>query len=335
MSYRIRLEPSGHEFNSEHGESLLEAALRSGINPQYSCSNGSCGDCRARVVHGEVAQHMAGDFHFSEQEKAQGFVMLCTTAARSDLVLEASEAHSTQDIPEQHILVKLLKMELVSEKVAVLHLRTPRSKTLRFLAGQHVRLRLADLPPLDATVASCPCNGMHLYFHIHRDHDHPLVESLFRGVAYGTELELSGPYGNLSLDDDSRRPLLMIALGTDFAVLKSLVEHALNLELAQPLRLFWLSDAATGHYLDNYCRAWHDELDDFAFNELTIAAPLPNQEEMENLFAQLAQALPSVAAADIYLAGPEAFAAATSDGLLQLGVDPSRLFIFHRRQAIR
>ena len=335
MSYRIRLEPSGHEFTALPEESLLEAALRSGINPQYSCSNGSCGDCRARVVQGEIGQHMAGDFHFSAQEKAQGYVMLCTTAARSDLVLEANEAHSARDIPEQHIPLKLAKLNFPSEKVAILHLRTPRSKTLRFLAGQHVSLRLDDLPPFDAAVASCPCNGMHLYFHLHKDQAHPFVARVFEGLANGSELQLSGPYGDLSLDDDSRRPLLMIALGTDFAVVKSLIEHALTLELAQPLRLFWLSDAATGHYLDNYCRAWHEVLDDFAFHKLTIAHTLPNAEEMTDLLGKLNSAFPSMAEADIYLAGPESFAAATTAGLLQLGADPSRLFIFHRRQAIR
>ena len=335
MSYRVRIEPSGHEFTALPQESLLEAALRSGINPRYSCSNGSCGDCRVRVVSGQVGQHMHGDFHFSAQEKAQGYVMLCTTHAASDLVIEAEEARSVYDIPHQQLTVKVAKLERRNDKVAILHLRTPRSQTLRFLAGQHVVLQAADLPPFDAAIASCPCNGMHLYFHIHRDTAHPFAQRVFEGLRIGSELTLSGPHGELTLDDESRRPLLMVALGTDFAVLKSLIEHALNLEMTQPLRLFWLADPTTGHYLENYCRAWHEVLDDFAFEALTIAHPLPNGDEMTTLQSRLGQALPELNAADVYLAGPEAFTASCSSALLQQGADPKRLFTFHRRQAIR
>ncbi len=335
MSYRIRIEPSGHEFTALPQESLLEAALRSGINPRYSCSNGSCGDCRVRVREGKVGQHMHSDFHFSAQEQARGYVMLCTTHAESDLVIEADESNSPSDIPEQQLTVKVAKVERRNDQVAVLHLRTSRSNTLRFLAGQHVELELEGLPPFAATIASCPCNGMHLYFHIHRTTDHPFAAQVFEGLRIGTVLRLRGPYGDLTLDDDSPRPLLMVALGTDFAAIKSLIEHALNLEMAQPLRLYWLADAATGHYMDNYCRAWNDVLDDFAFKEITLVHPLPNGEEMAALMDQLAQTLQTLGEADIYLAGPEAFTASCASGLLQQGANPQRLYTFHRRVAIR
>jgi CDP-4-dehydro-6-deoxyglucose reductase len=278
---------------------------------------------------------MHGDFHFSEQEKAQGYVMLCTTHAESDLVIQADEAHSTQDIPQQQIKVKVAKLELRNDKVGILHLRTPRTNTFRFLAGQHAELQWGDLPPFDAAIASCPCNGMHLYFHLHRDMQHPFAQQVFEGLRIGTELELSGPHGDLSLDEDSRRPLLMIALGTDFAVIKSLIEHALNLEIGQPIRLFWLADAATGHYLDNYCRAWKDALDNFAFSEITLAAALPNANEMAEILPQLTTALPELRAADIYLAGPDSFTTSFASALQQKGADPSRMFVFHRRLAIR
>ncbi|MBW6475689.1 MAG: 2Fe-2S iron-sulfur cluster binding domain-containing protein [Chromatiales bacterium] len=335
MSYRIRLEPSGHEFTALPQESLLEAALRSGINPRYNCSNGTCGDCRARVIQGQVGQHMARDFHFSERERAQGYVMLCATHAESDLVIQADEANSPREMPLQQVPVKLVKFEPVSDKVGVLQLRTSRSNTLRFMAGQYVRLEMAGLPPLDVSIASCPCNGMHLYFHLHRDSEHPLVAQLFAGQHSGAALTVHGPYGELSLDDDSPRPLLMVALGSDFAISKSLIEHAVNLELTQPLRLYWLADAATGHYLDNYCRSWMDVLDDYAFVELHTAAALPSQTEIADLLARLQAAPPALAEADIYLAGPESFTTACSAGLLKLGADPSRLFVFHRRQAMR
>ena len=162
-----------------------------------------------------------------------------------------------------------------------------------------------------------------------------MVAQLFAGIPVGMALTVHGPYGKVTLDDDSRRPLLMLALGADFAISKSLIEHAINLELSQPLRLYWLADADTGHYLDNYCRSWMDVLDDYDFVELSTAAPLPSEAELAALLTSLQAAPLALAEADIYLAGPESFTAACSACLLSLGADPSRLFMFHRRQAVR
>ena len=332
--YRVRIEPSGHEFVALPQENLLEAALRSGINPRYSCSNGSCGDCRVRLLSGQVGQHMHGDFHFTEQEKSQGYLMLCTTRAESDLVIEGDEAHSTKDMPHQQIEVKVAKIEPRGEAVRILHLRTPRSNTFRFLAGQHASLKLKGLTPFDVTVASCPCNGMQLQFHLHRDAEHPLAMRVFDGLAHGKPLLLTGPFGDTTLDDDSVRPLLMLAIGTDFAAIKSLIEHAINLELGQPIRLFWLSDEVTGHYLDNYCRSWADVLDDYAYTLRTTTTAIPSKEELSALIPQMVSAL-SLPEADIYLAGPSQSVTYCREALMQAGADVQRLFEFRRRVALR
>mgnify|MGYP003471556228 CR=1 FL=1 len=45
MSFLVRFLPSGKEFTAEKNETVLEAALRSGISLNYSCNNGSCGGC--------------------------------------------------------------------------------------------------------------------------------------------------------------------------------------------------------------------------------------------------------------------------------------------------
>ena len=334
MSFKVRVEPSGHVFTAYPQESLLEAALRSGINLHHSCSNGSCGDCRIRILEGQTGVHMHGDYHFSEQEKSQGYAMLCTTRADSDLVIEAREAGSPKEIPIQQIRVKVSKVEAHGDKVRILQLRTPRSKTLNFLAGQHASLHLDDLPPLDLPIASCPCNGMYLYFHLHRDHDHPLVARVFEGLLHHSELDLEGPFGTLTLDDDSRRPLLMVAVGTAFASIKSLIEHAVNLETGQPLQLFWLADTDTGHYQENYCRAWADVLDNYHYSLLVTASALPSDGEREHLLAQITDTAISLSEADIYLAGPPAFTLACRQALIGLGADAERTFVFQHRSGL-
>ena len=52
MSYRITINPSGHTFNTEAGETILQAALRQGFPLPYGCRNGACGTCKGKIIQG-------------------------------------------------------------------------------------------------------------------------------------------------------------------------------------------------------------------------------------------------------------------------------------------
>ncbi len=71
MSAKVVVKPSGNEFFAGPHDTLLEAGLRSGLNLDYACPSGSCGDCRARVVSGEVGEVGFHDFRFSSREKTR------------------------------------------------------------------------------------------------------------------------------------------------------------------------------------------------------------------------------------------------------------------------
>lgn len=57
------------------GDSVLDAALRRGIDPPYSCAGGACGTCRAKVVLGRAV--MDQNHVLDEQEVAEGYVLTC------------------------------------------------------------------------------------------------------------------------------------------------------------------------------------------------------------------------------------------------------------------
>lgn len=297
MSYRIRLQPSGRHFLAEAGETVLEAALRHGVPLDYNCSSGTCGRCRAQLLEGQLGEVEFHDFVFSAAEKGQGWFLACRAHAGSDLTLAAAAAHSGDDIPPQRIATRVTKLERFDNGVAILHLRTPRTQTLRFLAGQAVMLTLESGSRRVAAIASCPCNGMLLQFHFRRQRGDPFLATLFQQVGRGTPVELYGPCGHFTLDESSNRPLLLIAEDTGFAPLRSLLEHALALELSQPIRLLRLAGPG-GHYLDNLCRAWQDAIDNVSYR------PLPRADGDYRLLRQQVDAwLAQNAPADIYLAG--------------------------------
>ena len=54
MSFTVHIEPSGHEFTVQTGETVLDAALRQNIGLPYGCRNGACGSCTSSLLQGEV-----------------------------------------------------------------------------------------------------------------------------------------------------------------------------------------------------------------------------------------------------------------------------------------
>jgi CDP-4-dehydro-6-deoxyglucose reductase len=165
------------------------------------------------------------------------------------------------------------------------HLRTPRSKLLRFLAGQRVRVDLGRGTARELPVASCPCDGMNLRCHVPLLPGDTFSEQVFERLRPRQEVGLQGPRGCFTLDEETRRPLLFIAEETGFAAVESLIEHAITLEWEHPISLYWLSARPGGRYLSNYCRSWVDALDAFRYRGLDID-PADPQAVVQTLLAE-------------------------------------------------
>jgi len=310
ISARVTLRPSGREFLVEGNDTLLEAALKAGLSPGYGCGNGNCGLCKARVVAGEVRRVRNSDYMLSESEKQQGYVLMCVHAAISDVTVEVLEARGAADIPEQEIVARVRTATPLADDMMLLHLQTPRSNRLRFLAGQGVTLGAAggshDFSG-DYPIASCPCDDRNLLFHIRRDEADAFAQRLFAGaIRSGDDIGVRGPWGDFVIAQDDERPLLFIAAANGFAPAKSLIEHAMAAETCESIALAWTA-APGGHYLDNQCRAWAAALDDFRYLPLEAgdgaAAAAP-------LLAALASNGVDMHGCEVFVAGPAEFVAA-------------------------
>ncbi len=299
MAARVKLEPGGQEFPAEANDTSLEAALRAGLSVPYGCSNGSWGDCRARLVQGRIGKTRPHDYVLSEVEKAQGVFLPCCHAPVTDVVIEASIVGSA-DIPLHQMTVRVRAFEKPVEDLLILHLVTPRSQRLRFLAGQDVTLSMNGMSgtwPL----ASCPCDDRHLEIHVHRSSG-DLAKRLHDEVRKDLMLDLSGPSGQFVLDAESTRPAVFVAWDEGFSPIKSLLQQAQSQDQAESLTLFWISERLP-HYQDNLCRAWADALENFSFH------PFASSDGEEKLLHDIAQAV-NPASSDLYVAAPDRFAAA-------------------------
>jgi len=321
MAAHVRLLPSQHEFFVEGNDTLLDSALRAGLALDYGCSNGNCGQCKARVVSGTVKCVRHHDYPVSESERGQGVMLMCSNTAVTDLLLEAPEAGSVRDIPMQTIQARARAVARPTDDMLVLDVQTPRAQRMRFLAGQYATLTAGGASG-DYFIASCPCNDRNLQFHIRRSEHEPLAAFIDARLRTGDTITVEGPKGSFVLDEDSTRPLIFIANDWGFAPIKSLIEHAMSIEAAETIYLYRVEPtAADGYYLNNLCRSWSDALDNFHYLPLRAA----DGPAAVRLYAGIAEAHPDLAEHDVYIAGPAPFVGEVRDALHARGLPPERM----------
>ena len=265
MPSNIKILPSGRNFPSEGNSTLLEAGLHSGLAIGYGCSNGNCGECLARIISGEVRKVRHHDYIIGEEKRLSGHVLMCCNTAVTDVVLEAPEARSSKEIPRQQISARVKNIEYVNNDVALLHLKTPRTHRLRFLAGQCVQLGGDNLPTANHPISSCPCDDMNVHFQIPRLNNDEFSDHVFNHIKKGDLINIEGPEGDFVLDESSTRSLVFIAWHTGFAPVRSLIEHAMALEIADSMQLVWMARSKRDRYQDNLCRSWQDVFDNFHY----------------------------------------------------------------------
>ena len=237
------------------------------------------------------------------------------------------EAGAPGDIPEQRIVAKVRRTDALNDDVMRLHLQTPRSNRQRFLAGQRVTLGLGpgaagggDIHG-EYPVASCPCDDRNLMFHVSRADGRrtsaDFSRCVFEGrIKAGDDISVWGPWGDFVLEKGSVRPLVFIAIDEGFAPVNSLIEHAIAVDAAESIALYWASSRPGGQYLPNQCRAWAAALDEFSYLPLAV-------DELPTALA----ASPGLAASDVFLAGAAERVEPLAAALLAGGVPCPQLHV--------
>jgi len=329
VSHDIHLLPSGKSFTAQPRETLLEAGLRAGVGLPYRCDNGSCGECKARVVSGDTREVRPHDYVLTEAERGLGMRLMCCEAASSDVELEVREIGNVEEIPRQQITAKVSKLNLIEDEVMELHLRTPRSQALQFLPGQNVMLTLPGLVPRYRSLASCPCNGTQLIFYIRKVPGDAFSQYVFSHLAKSDQIAVEGPEGRFTLDEESSRPIIFFAYDTGFAPLKSLIEHTMALEELRPMWCYWMTFRPQDHFLDNLCRSWADAVDEFHYAPLSSQEPGPAGETVWREHAAMDRVVedhPDLSGFDVYITGPQAMVNFARRRFMENGLPTERCF---------
>jgi CDP-4-dehydro-6-deoxyglucose reductase len=253
---KVKVQPSGHEFDVEEGESVLTAALRQHLVLPYGCRNGACGSCKGRIIEGRVDYGVYQKKALTEEEKAQGKALFCQAKPLTELVIEARTIGAARDIPIRTLPCRVQKMERLADDVIALHLRLPANERLQFLAGQYIEFLLKDGSRRSFSMGNAPHDDELIQLHVRHVAGGQFTDHVFGKMKERDILRLEGPLGTFFLREDSAKPIVLVASGTGFAPIKSIIEHALHKGVTRPMVLYWGGRRPKDLYMDALARQW-------------------------------------------------------------------------------
>jgi CDP-4-dehydro-6-deoxyglucose reductase, E3 len=306
-SATVTLRPSGRAFEVAAEESVLAGAVRAGINLPHSCRRGSCQSCRARIVAGAVRYPGGRPSGLSATEAAAGDALLCqahvTTPA---LTVEAEEIVAGDHVHIHRVPCRVERRERLAADVMALYLTLPPVIDFRFAAGQYVDLlRLGRRHSF--SIASPPHDATPLELHVRHVPGGEFTDYVFGELPERALLRLEGPLGGFYLREGSTRPILMMAGGTGFAPIKSMLRHVFEGSAPRrPIHLYWGARARRDLYADALIARWVAEHADFRYTAV-LSEPLPS-DDWRGPTGWVHEALvsdhPDLSGYEVYMAGP-------------------------------
>ncbi len=329
MPFQISLEPGGQRFTAEPDQTILEAALAAGLVLPYGCRDGACGACKGKVIAGEVALGQHSSSALSEADRAAGSTLFCRAHAKSDLVLEARNVTRAGDIPVKKLPCRVQSLRRVASDVMIVDLKMPASEPFRYRAGQYIDFLLPDGRRRGFSIANPPHDSGHLELHVRLVEGGRFTTHVFNGMKERDILRLEGPLGSFYLREESNKPIVLLAGGTGFAPIKSIVEHAIHAGITRPMALYWGSRNREGLYLDALARSWESALPELRYVPvLSDATPQDAWDGRTGLVHHaVMEDLPDLSGYEVYACGaPAMIDAARRDFTTRCGLPDDAFF---------
>ncbi|MDO5059440.1 MAG: 2Fe-2S iron-sulfur cluster-binding protein [Neisseria sp.] len=254
MSHTVTLSVCRTAFEVQDNETILQAATRQGLNLPHSCQSGICGQCKAELKSGDVAQGGHSEQALSAAEEAEGKILMCCAKIRSDVEIEIPGYQG--DLPSVRVSPARVNRVEYRADTAVLGLTLPKAPRFEFLAGQYIDIQTKN-GTRSYSIASSSAESEHLELHIRKREG-----GMFTGLLFGDEpaiqektvMRIRGPLGAFTLRLHQGEPLIFLATGTGYAPVHSMLQQLAAQENRPEIHLYWGGRTLNDLYYFNEAR---------------------------------------------------------------------------------
>lgn len=331
MGFQVTLQPSGNTFTCHEDQEILKAGLAAGLMMPFSCRSGMCRSCRGRVVQGQVDFGAAHEKYLSDEDRAKGLALLCCAKPLSNLSIEIEEIDPSRGSRPKRMPARVLDLQRPIKDVSVLTLGLPANEPMLFQAGQFIDVLLANGKRRSYSIANAPkAEGVRqLELHIKHMPGGQFTDHVFGAMKARDLLQIEIPLGSFYLREDTERPLVLVATGTGFAPLKSIVLRLIERQSNRPISLYWGARHRSDLYQDALVRQWVRQHPHIRY--VPVLSRPSAEDSWTGRTGHVQQAvladLPDLSNHDVYACGSPAMVADAERDFVQLGqLAPDRFF---------
>lgn len=267
MTFSVRVAESGITFPCEPREFVLDAAERAGYSMPSSCRKGACDTCEAELLEGEVEQRGHG-----RKTARDGIALMCRSQPRSDLTIRPKRFERLDIFHRKTITTRIFRRATPAADVTILTLRFPIGLRAPFRAGQYLQVVMEDSDRRNFSMANAARNNDGAELHIRHVPDGKFSIKALSKLSVGSPLQVEVPFGDFYLRA-SARPVVLLASGTGFAPIKSIVETATHAGNTRPMHLYWGARTREDIYLAEVPARWAERLPWFTFTPVLSEPP--------------------------------------------------------------
>lgn len=306
MTYRVTVSASDASFACDEGESVLDAAERAGYAIPYSCRKGVCSTCEGGLRSGRA--NVRG--HGSVSGPVDG-VLLCQARPTSDVEIAPKRIERRERPIRRTLSATVFRTAEPAPDVTIVQLRFPSGVRVKFRAGQYLRVLMPDGDSRNYSMANPPKENDGAQLHIRRIPGGRFSEGVAAQLAKGDKLRIDLPYGEFVFNQDSDRPAILLATGTGFAPVKSLVEDQIRRASDRPVHLYWGARHREDLYLSDLPQKWSATLPWFSYTPV-LSRPAADWDGRTGFVQHFALAdYPDLSGHEVYACGsPEMIEAA-------------------------
>ena len=325
--YTVTLKSTGRRFDVAAGETVLEAAQRAGIALPYSCRAGVCGSCKATLLAGRCEYPRNPPLALDADERAHRAVLLCQAVPASDLLLEAREVASVEDVARRRLVVQVASKRLLAPDVTGLYLQPADGEPrLQWLPGQYLDVLLDEGRRRSFSIANGPQADGAIELHVRHVAGGGFTSQVANTLAVGDMLRIEAPLGTFVAREDSERPMVFVAGGTGIAPVKAIVEHFIGLGTRRAMEVYWGVRRAADLYLLPQIGQWQRQA-----RQLRFHAVLSEEGPASGLRMGLAHEAvladhADLSAHDVYMSGPPAMVDVARHRFAAAGLPEERLY---------
>lgn len=153
--FQANLPQAGRAVPVEPAQTVLAAALASGVDYPHGCRSGRCGSCKSRLASGSVTMLAHTRFSLTEEEKAAGLILACRAVPQSDVTVIWSRGDAGVGHPVRRLESLVTSVSSATHDIVKV-LVTLGDEPFSFSAGQYVKLTVGNRLVRDYSIASTP-----------------------------------------------------------------------------------------------------------------------------------------------------------------------------------